>query len=198
LDQVAHHKPYQLAVAREVGLPIPRTLVTNDPRDARAFIDALGVGHVVYKAFVATEAHWRETRVLREHELADLQRVRLAPVIFQELVSTAMDVRVTVVGDRIFATRITVPPDGYQFDYRMELDRAAFDECALPEDTCDKIRHLMRRLGLLYGAIDLRRTREGEYLFLEINPSGEWRFVEERSGQPITHAMAGFLAWLDR
>jgi len=50
----------------------------------------------------------------------------------------------------------------------------------------------------VYGAVDLRLTPEGDYVFLEVNPAGEWRFVEERTGQPITRSMAALLARLDK
>jgi glutathione synthase/RimK-type ligase-like ATP-grasp enzyme len=197
LDEVAHHKPYQLAVAAEIGLQIPRTLITNDPEEARRFVDELGLGRVVYKTFLASEDHWRETRLVREEELAVLDRVRLAPVIFQEFVPAA-DIRVTAVGEQLFATAITAAPGGYDLDYRMDLPGASFRPTELTMEISEGLRALMRRLGLLYGAIDLRRTAAGEYVFLEINPAGEWLFAEERSGQPITEAMAAFLIELDR
>lgn len=197
LDEVAHHKPYQLAVAGEVGLPVPRTLITNDPDEARRFADEIGPERTVYKTFLATEQHWRETRVLRPVELGLLDRVRLAPVIFQEYVPAVCDIRVTAIGERLFATAITGPEGGYAIDYRMDLDAARFEPTQLPAGTEEKLKALMARLGLVYGAIDLRRTPDGEHVFLEINPAGEWRFVEEKSGQPLTRAMAELLAGFD-
>ncbi|MBW3654270.1 MAG: hypothetical protein KY433_11980 [Actinobacteria bacterium] len=152
----------------------------------------------MYKTFLATEEHWRETRVLRDHELELLDSVRLAPVIFQELVPAVADVRVTVVGDRMFATAITPARGGYEVDYRMDLAGADFRPTELPVETEKGIHALMQRLGLVYGAVDLRRTPEGDHVFLEVNPAGEWRFVEERTGQPVTEAMAGLLMELDR
>jgi hypothetical protein len=198
LDEEAHHKPYQLAVAMEVGLPIPRTLITNDAAAARRFSEELGLERTVYKTFLATERHWRETRILHQDELDLLDRVALAPVIFQEYVPAVADIRVTVFGDELFATAITPAPGGYDVDYRMDLPGAGFTPTDLPDETIGGIRSLMRRLGLVYGAIDLRRTAEGEHVFLEVNPAGEWRFVEDRTGQPMTEAMAGLLAGLDR
>ena len=197
-DETAHHKPYQLAVAGEVGLPLPRTLVTNDPGEVRAFADELGPGRTIYKTFLATEAHWRETRFLRAEEMELLDQVRLAPAIFQEYVPAEADLRVTVVGEQVFATAVTAAVGGYQLDYRMDLPGAGFTPTELPPETEKRLRALMDRLGLVYGAIDLRRTPEGEHVFLEVNPSGEWLFVEERSGQPITAAVASLLARLDR
>jgi glutathione synthase/RimK-type ligase-like ATP-grasp enzyme len=198
LDEVAHHKPYQLAAAAEVGLPIPRTIVTNDPNVARRFIAALGPERTVYKTFLATEQCWRETRVVRPVELDLLDTVRLAPVIFQEYVPALADVRVTVVGDRMFAASILPAPDGYDLDYRMDMDGASFEPAELPAESRRGIHALMKRLGLVFGAVDLRRTPDDRYVFLEVNPAGEWRFVEERTNQPITCAVAELLVELDR
>ena len=197
LDEAAHHKPYQLAVATEVGLPIPRTVITNDPSVARDFAEGVGIERTVYKTFLASEQHWRETRILRPEEVGLLDRVALAPVIFQEYVPAEADVRVTVVGDRMFATAIRPAPGGYDVDYRMDLVGATFTATDLPPDTERGLRALMDRLGLVYGAIDLRRTEGGD-VFLEVNPAGEWRFIEDRTAQPITDAMADLLVSLDR
>lgn len=198
LDEAAHHKPYQLAVATAVGLPIPRTLISNDPAAVRAFAEELAPVRTIYKTFLATEEHWRETRVLRPEDVNMLDRVRLAPAIFQEFVPAVADIRVTVVGERMFPAAITPAPGGYQVDYRMDMAGATFKPTTLPPGTTKQLGELMRRLGLVYGAIDLRRTPEGEHVFLEVNPAGEWLFVEERTRQPITTAMAELLIRLDR
>lgn len=197
LDELAHHKPYQLAAATAVGLTVPRTVITNDPEAARELIEELGPERTVYKTFLATEDHWRETRVVRPDELQLLDRVRLAPVIFQEFVPASADLRVTVMGELLFATAIAPAPGGYSLDYRMDIAGAAFAPTELPRVTVARLQRLMRRLGLVYGAIDLRLTPDGEYVFLEINPAGEWRFVEERTGQPLTETMASLLAAMD-
>jgi glutathione synthase/RimK-type ligase-like ATP-grasp enzyme len=197
-DEVAHHKPYQLATATEVGLPVPRTVITNEPNVAREFITALGPERTVYKTFLASEQCWRETRVVRPVELELLDSVRLAPVIFQEYVPAVEDVRVTVVGERMFAAAIIPAQGGYELDYRMDMDGASFEPTELPVDTRLAIHTLMKRLNLEFGAVDLRRTPDDRYVFLEVNPAGEWRFVEERTDQPITYAVAELLAELDR
>lgn len=196
-DEVAHHKPYQLQVASEIGLTIPRTLITNDPNAARSFADETGMDKTIYKTFLASEEHWRETRLLRDQEMALLDQVRLAPVIFQEFVPAVADIRATVIGGEIFAAEITQSAGAYSVDYRMDMPGARFTATILDPETEDKLLELMNRLGLLYGAIDLRRRADGEYVFLEINPAGEWLFVEERTRQPITDAMAQLLISLD-
>lgn len=197
-DETAHHKPFQLVAAGEVGLTIPDTLITNDPRTARAFIAERGPARTIYKTFLATEEHWRETRVLTERELELLDQVTLAPAIFQNRVEAFCDIRVTIVGDDMFATAIEHAADGYDVDYRVDIANATFQRTVLPAEVEDALRRLMVRLGLIYGAIDLLQTHHDQFVFLEINPAGEWRFVEERTGQTITDAMASLLARLDR
>jgi glutathione synthase/RimK-type ligase-like ATP-grasp enzyme len=77
------------------------------------------------------------------------------------------------------------------------MEHLDFRPVELPALWIRRLHDLMRHLGLVYGAIDLMRTADGDYVFLEINPAGEWLFVSERSGQPITEAMADHLIGLD-
>jgi glutathione synthase/RimK-type ligase-like ATP-grasp enzyme len=193
-EWVAGHKIYQLRTAQAVGLSIPRTLITSEPQHARAFIDELGLQRSVYKCFSATREDWRETRIMRPDELELLENVRYAPVIFQEYVPADVDLRVTVVGDRTFAAAIHSQGLGYDVDYRMTLGRAQVEPVELPALVEQRLRALMERLNLAYGAIDLRRTPDGAYMFLEINPSGEFLFIEEFTGQPIAAGVGQFLA----
>ena len=192
-DEVAGRKAHQLRVAAEVGLRIPRTLITSDPDRARAFIAAQGLGRTVFKTFSATHAVWRETRLVRQVELDSLDAVRVAPVIFQEFVPAEADLRITVVGDRLFPAAIDARGTDYEVDFRMSLGQARTTTATLPAPVVDRLRALMGRLGLVYGAIDMRRTPDGEHVFLEVNTAGEFLFVEERTGQPISQAVADWL-----
>jgi len=194
LDEVASRKMLQLHVAAQMGLRIPRTLITSDPDAARAFVAEQGVGRTIFKTFSCTHAIWRETRLLSERELGMIEHVRVAPVIFQEYIEAAADLRVTVVGDRIFPASISAVGTDYEVDFRMSLGQAQTGACELPPALSDMLFAFMRRLGLVYGAIDLRRTPSGDYVFLEVNTAGEFLFVEERTGQPITAAVADWLA----
>lgn len=197
-DEVAHRKAYQLAVAQQVGLRIPETLITSDPDAARAFIDRRGPARTIYKAFSATPQSWRETRLLREEELLLLEQVRYAPVIFQEYVEARVDLRVTIVGDDLFAAAIHSQESSYPVDFRMDLAATQIEAFELPDCVEARLRDLMTQLGLVYGAVDMRLTPDDQVVFLEINPAGQWLFVEQRSGQPISARMAALLAAHDR
>jgi len=189
-DAAAAHKPWQLHLAKQCGLTIPETLITNDPAEARAFWERLR-GEVVYKPFLQTIQSWRETRKLIPQELALLDSVKLAPVIFQSLVPGALDLRVTIVGDEVMAAAVDLRKVDYQLDVR--LNQQAYERHDLPADVADKLLRLMRRLGLEYGAVDLRMTPEGEYFFFEVNPAGQFLFVERACQLPISDVMARHL-----
>jgi len=193
-DEVASRKLLQLQLARELGLAIPRTLVTSDPDEARRFIDRPGDAATVFKTFSCTHQVWRETRLVGEPEREALDSVRLAPVIFQEYVPAEVDLRVTVVGTQVFAAAIHSADTDYPVDFRMSLGQAQVEAVDLPEAVSGRLLELMERLGIVYGAFDLRRTPEGEHVFLEVNTAGEFLFIEERTGQPIAEAVAGWLA----
>ncbi|TDD99066.1 ATP-grasp domain-containing protein [Jiangella asiatica] len=194
-DEAAHRKPYQWAVARGVGLRVPPTLVTNEPDRARAFVAGHGVGRTVFKSLLASW-DWRETRLVEAADLDRLASVRYAPVIFQEYVP-GVDLRVTIVGTEVFAAEIDATRTSYPVDMRMVVGEASMRAVALPPALTDALITLMKRLDLVYGAVDLRRTAAGEYAFLEVNPAGLWLFAEERTGLPITGAVAARLAALD-
>jgi hypothetical protein len=197
-DEVAARKVYQLRVAQEVGLQIPITLVSNDPDEVRAFVAARGSDPTIYKAFSATEQEWRETRLLRPEELAGLDNVAYAPVIFQEYVSAGVDLRITIVGQAIFAAAIHSQDTSYPVDFRMDMASARVEATELPPDVSERLHALMAHLGLVYGAIDMRRTPDGRYVFLEVNPAGQWLFIEQRTGQPISTTLASLLVSRDR
>jgi glutathione synthase/RimK-type ligase-like ATP-grasp enzyme len=196
LDEAAHRKPYQWSVAGQVGLSLPRTLVTNSPDRALEFVTSVGVGRTVFKAFLASTAAWRETRLVREDDLARIDSVRYAPVIFQEYVE-GVDLRITVVDDVMYAAEIDATRTTYPVDMRMVVGEAMVRPVDLPPDVSAALRRLMRRLGLVYGAIDMRRRPDGTYVFFEVNPAGQWLFVEERTGQPISRAVADALTARD-
>lgn len=193
-DDAASRKARQLRVAAEVGLRVPRTLITSDPQRARRFVDESGPTGTIYKTFSCTHAIWRETRLLKSEHMAHLNAVRVAPVIFQEFIPAESDLRITAVGGKLFAAAIrSVARDGL-VDFRMSVGDAALSAEELPKEVSDRLLALLKRLGLVYGAIDMRRTPEGEYYFFEVNTAGEFLFIEDRTDQPIARAIADWLA----
>jgi len=191
-DVAAEYKPFQLKVARNHGFRIPETLITNLPDELMDFWHR-HQRSVVYKAFNQRAVAWRPTRLLREEDLALLGNLRHAPVIFQPLVTGTLDIRVTVVGDAIFASQFDIERMD-EIDHRMRLDDISCRPHRLPSDVEEKVRAFMSELGLEYGGVDFRVTPDGEYVFFEVNTAGEFMYLESRTGQPIAEAMAAHLA----
>jgi hypothetical protein len=192
-DETASRKPHQLAVAERLGLPLPRTLVTSHPPDARAFLEALGPGGAVHKSLKPTADVWLPTRRVEPEDLDRLDALPLAPVIFQEHVP-GLDVRVIAVGDALFPVEIDARLSSSPDDYRRVLGECAVRPGDLPGPLARGLRALLAALGLTYAAIDLRRRDDGAWFFLELNPAGQWLPLEALTGLPITAALAAHLA----
>jgi glutathione synthase/RimK-type ligase-like ATP-grasp enzyme len=194
-DDAAHHKPLQWTVAQQVGLQVPPTLVTTRAEAAREFVAAQRPDQVVFKPFLASIEEWRETRLVGEADLQRLDLLRLAPVIFQRYVP-GVDLRITIVGRRLFAAAIDARQTSYPVDMRMVVGEGVNGPAELPAPVQRALLALMDRLGLRYGAVDMRRSDDGEHHFLEVNPAGQWLFAERVSGLPITQAVADYLGEL--
>jgi glutathione synthase/RimK-type ligase-like ATP-grasp enzyme len=192
-NEVASRKAVQLALASQLGMRVPRTLMTSDAARATAFVEAEGIGNVIYKTFAATHQVWRETRLFRQDDLDMLDSLRYAPVIFQEYIPAIADLRVTVVRAEVFAMSIDARGSDYEIDFRVDMAQATTDVAELPDSLIKQLRQMMDRLGLAYGAIDLRLTDDGDYVFLEINPAGEFLFAEHGADLPITDAVSRWL-----
>lgn len=205
-DLNARFKPYQLEIAQQLGFVIPRTLITNNPADVLPFFDSCG-GKVIYKCF---SNHGRIengrgygifTSLLDRSTLVrHVEQVRRAPCTFQEYVDKRVELRVTVIGQAVFTAEIdSQSSDFSQIDWR----RTAPDgrDCyavpqrrfSLPSSVERKILMLMNRLGLVFGCLDFIITPTDELVFLEINPNGQWYWIEEVTGMPMLEAFTEML-----
>ncbi|MBZ5710736.1 MvdC/MvdD family ATP grasp protein [Nannocystis pusilla] len=198
----AEHKSLQLALARRVGLEVPRTLVSNDPAAVRVFAAAVPAGIVtkMMASFAVYDEAGREqvvfTNPVSDADLADLEGLDLCPMTFQERLEKACELRVTVVGDRVMAASIDSQAlPRARNDWRREgvalLD--AWKRYELPADVQRGTLALMDALGLNYGAFDFIVTPEGRHVFLEVNPVGEFMWLLHTPGLPIDEALADVL-----
>lgn len=195
----AESKVAQLALARAVGLAIPATCVSNDPARVRAF--ASGYDRLVCKPvrsgwYRDAQGEWSiYTNEVTPDLLDDSHALSLTPCIFQELIPKACDVRVTVVGKRVFAAEIDSQSDeAARIDWRRTSNPdLPHRRAALPEPLARVLLELMRRLGLRFGAIDFVLTPDGQYVFLEVNPNGQWLWLDDKLELGITRAVADWL-----
>lgn len=193
----AEFKPLQLQLAAECGLRVPRTLITNDAVHVREFADQLS-GSMIYKPLSAPSvradgelqliyATQVDGSALREDDIG------LTAHLFQECIPKEYDVRLTVVGDRFFAVAIHASSDQAYVDWRSHYDALKYEAIETPEDVRYSIKALLERFGLTFGAFDFTVTPDGEWVFLELNPNGQWAWIEDHTGLPITAAVADLL-----
>ncbi|GGO55291.1 ATP-grasp ribosomal peptide maturase [Streptomyces lasiicapitis] len=193
----AEYKPLQLRVAAEAGLVVPRTLITNDPDAARDFAESTG-GRLVYKPFfhVRGTVHGQTAAVYASMvNLDELPHPDIATTahLFQEWVPKAYEVRLTAIGGRTFAAEIHAGSDAGHVDWRSDYDSHTYKVCEPPPGVAAGVSRVLERLGLPYGAFDFVVTPEGDWRFLEVNPSGQYGFIEQATGLPITAAICDYL-----
>lgn len=182
--QLHQRKPAALRQVANLGVRVPATLWTNDPLEARAFLQQHP--QVVFKP-VQGGAH---TRRLNASEVTEdqLRRLSLAPVTFQEEIA-GTNVRAFVAGDEVLACEVR----SEEIDFRDDDDPGLLVH-ELPAEVKEMAISVARSLDLLWSGIDFRLTPGGEYVFLEANPSPMFLGFEEATGLPLTGALARLLA----
>jgi len=186
-----------LRVAHALGFEIPDTLVTNSPS---AFLEFYRrhEGQIVSKLLgrspvnSADSRYVRYTEVVETWEASEPASVSLCPVIFQENVSKDVELRVTLVGSRIFAASIAsqrtshTRTDWRRYDHR-NTPVVPFE---LPTEIGERLLRLREELMLRFATIDLILRPDGRVVFLEVNPNGQYLWIEDSTGLPISAAVA--------
>lgn len=180
-------KQRQLLRAASLGLDVPRTLVTNDPRAVLEFHRSTGA-RTVCKMFHGSALGLYGTRRLGPEDLDRLDTLVGCPAIFQEYVDGRFDVRAVVVGERCFAARLAYEPLDDVVDTRF-VDTTVTPH-VLPEPLAAALVRFVREAGLVYSAIDLRWSEERGYVFFESNPEGQYLWIEIEAGLPVSSAIA--------
>ncbi len=196
----ASNRLVQLTSAREAGLKTPSTLITNDPNAAAEFFE-LHDGEIVLKAVhhhgieIEGKVYSMYTRSLTKDDLSRLDDLIHAPCILQERLDKKSELRVTVVGEKVFAAELdTQAMPNCQDDLHRcaisQLPKKAVKLDNATEEACFKI---MSKFGLKYGAFDFIVDEKGQSHFLEINPTGDWYWIEHDTKMPITDTMVNLI-----
>src|SRR5215216_113888 len=196
-QRAAENKQRQLRLAARAGLRVPRTLVTNDPAAARQFFaetDGQTVAKLLRPIAVSMDAAkpFVYTNRVREEDLAGAETLRHSPMVFQEFIPKACELRVAYVAGETFAGALDASGTsrGHTDWRRVAPEECRWQVAQLPTEVASGLRALMSGLGLVFGAVDLICTPSGEHVFLEVNPGGEWGMLERDLGLPISEAIA--------
>ncbi|MEH2003016.1 MAG: MvdD family ATP-grasp ribosomal peptide maturase [Nostoc sp.] len=198
----AENKQLQLQVARKLGLDTPRTLTTNNPQAVKQFAQECKQGMItkMLSSFaIYDQQGWEKvvfTNPISSEDLDNLDGLRFCPMTFQEKIPKALELRTIIVGRRVLTAAVDSQAlDQARYDWRKQgialLD--AWELYTLPQDVEEKLLKLMAEFGLNYGAIDIILTPDGRHIFLEVNPVGEFFWLERCPGLPISQAIAQIL-----
>lgn len=187
----AEFKPAGLSSAVRCGFRVPSTLITSDPVEARKFVGAQP--SVIYKPLSTPQ--YQLNGVGAAVKVAEVSADQLDDSVggtahlFQVRIEKQADIRLTVMGERVFAVRI----DSDVLDWRTDYANLRYSVVATPEDVEKSVRAYLDHFGLVFGAFDFAVDQGGAWWFLECNPSGQWAWMEPETGLPMTSAMTDLL-----
>lgn len=194
----AENKAIQLLYASRTGLKVPATLITNT-------IDRLGTvtegSAIAVKGLETVLVRDRDFETfgytsLIEPDVIGSSEISSSPMVAQQALQHKLDLRVTVVDQDVFCAAVTESGKPIYGDWRLRKNDAAFSEFELPSEISSLCVKLVKHLGLTFGAIDLA-FQDGQYFFLEINPTGEWAWLLREPGFPIDEAIERYLTWVE-
>lgn len=196
----AENKIYQLLLAQDIGFEIPRSLITTSYGKAEAFLKDSG-GCCILKPIRNGQVNDPKnpmivfTSLITEADIDLLDGVNGCPTYLQSRIEKVSDIRVTVVGKRVFPAKIYSQEfQDTMIDWRKsENAKVRHEKTELPGEIQEKCIELTGRLGLQFGAIDFVLDKAMRYIFLEINPNGQWAWIEKRLGYDISGEIVNLL-----
>ncbi|MDO8618696.1 MAG: hypothetical protein Q7R49_01990 [Candidatus Daviesbacteria bacterium] len=196
---LSSNKLYQQMVAHQSGLLTPKTLISNDPTSVLKFSDSdkglllKSLGYI--KLDDEGKYYLYSQRFTQEELEGSTKAIRRCPVFVQEYIDKCCEHRVMVIGDAILSCKIdSQASEKTKVDWRhYDFEHVAHTASQLPTAVQGALKRFMQKIDLRYGAIDLIETPTHEFVFLEVNPSGQWGWIADLAGLPIPKAVAEML-----
>jgi hypothetical protein len=189
----------QQRIAATLGFNVPETLFASSSLLARAFIDRHKICIAKTQTQLIPYKYKIYSKLVRDSDALDFSNINLDPYTFQQYIEPKAEWRVSVVGDHVFTAEVGVEETGVNKssfrDWRISGHDKKFwaREIHPPQDFEQQCIQLVRGLDLNFGALDFIVDQDDKIWFLEINPNGQWAFVEHYTGQCIGKAIADML-----
>lgn len=185
----AGNKLFQLSIAKQHGFRVPETLISQDPESVRSFVSERSASRAIVKTVAGGgKGLFLFTQFVGYQELESDDSIRVCPAIYQEYIQGDTHIRLNCFGDRSHAGRIITK----DLDWRPNLNVpvSAWD---VPHELHLKVRKVLDAMGLEMGIVDFKVTSEGEFVWLEVNPQGQFLFLEPLTTVPYTRLFAEYL-----
>jgi len=196
----AENKIYQLDVAKSIGFVVPESIVTNNYDEFINFYDRNDRNCIIKPIKSGLIKDETGSKVIFTNKISDISISKadfeISPNFIQKRINKKGDIRVTIVGNKIFATFIhSQNEDQTKTDWRRGETELKHTRIDLPSSIIDNCNKLMSELNLRFGAIDLTMDEEGQFTFLEINPNGQWAWIERQTGYKISTEIVNLLEY---
>ncbi|TSD02816.1 MAG: hypothetical protein Athens071416_455 [Parcubacteria group bacterium Athens0714_16] len=197
-NRVADNKIFQLRLAQQLGLHVPKTIVTNNTEEVLDFYKHIEPKQLIYKTlshpFISETAETFRSVFTSHLEISQqtMESIKFAPCLIQEQIDKDHELRITVIGDRLFTARIFSQDTlSTTIDWRRDQHKIKLrQELATLDPNIERLCfQLLKQLNLIFGTIDMIVTPTGEHVFLEVNPNGQWLWIETILGAPISDAL---------
>ena len=183
-------KVYQLSVARQTGFRIPETLITQSIEEVTTFCQRLD-GRVIVKPVVGVAGPLLFTQYIGDPKRLDPRSYRVCPAVYQEYIPGTRHIRLNCFGDRSYAASIETS----DLDWRPNLN-VPIKSWPVPNSLHRQVRTVLDRLGLEMGIVDIKETPEGEFVWLEVNPQGQFLFLQPLADMQLDELFADYLLGL--
>ena len=179
---------------------IPDTIVTNDPSQVLDFYHQYS-GNICFKLQKGVsivkegEDHFIYTNKIKPENLENLDLIKLNPSMFQEYIEKDYELRIIVIGDEVIATKInSQDAEISKIDFRRyDFANVGYEHIDLPPAVQNFCVDMVKHYGLEFGAFDFIYSKDGRHVFLELNPNGQWLWLELLSGYKISEVLADYL-----
>ncbi len=197
-----NNKLYQMKIASSVGLLTPKTIISNNVSDLLSFccdFDDKVIIKPIHSQIIKDDkgtVFGVFAQPISHSTIEDFKAgFEVSPVMVQEYVEKMLELRVTVVGEKIFTCAIhSQDSNRTKHDWRRyDFKNVKHTVYALPSDIESMILRFVSKIGLEYAAIDMVITPNKDYVFLEVNPSGQYGWIEKLTGMPISKTIAELL-----
>lgn len=191
-NKIDGNKIFQLKIAEMNNLPIPKTIFSNHSEKITAFFHEYCKGKMVAKLHgVISKSmggeNFLSTNIIDENSLENISDIEYCPMIFQPYIEKEFELRIVYLDGEFFTGKIN---NSENVDWRIAQGNYFWSEYDLPEYIKVNLTSMMKEMGLYIGAIDMIKSKDGNYYFLEVNPQGEWGMLQKELNFPIAERIA--------
>ncbi|MFC3161144.1 ATP-grasp ribosomal peptide maturase, MvdC family [Chryseobacterium arachidis] len=186
------NKMLQLKIAKKNNLTVPKTIFSNDSKKITHFFHENCNGKMVAKLHgVISKSmggeNFLSTHIIDENSLENIEDIEYCPMIFQPYVDKEYELRIVYLDGEFFTGKIN---NSENADWRVAQGNYFWSEYDLPDPVKINLTSMMQEMGLYIGAIDMIKSKDGNYYFLEVNPQGEWGMLQKELKFPIAERIA--------